>query len=226
MGTLPASANASLPFIATLFGNGFGESSAPALVRPARMNSPPPDPQPEAALLGRVANGDTRAFDELYTRWSPMLYGLVCKILNDPLEAEDALQEGFVHIWNKAATYNAARSSPTTWAYMIFRNRAIDRLRARERRGRGVERIAVEEAASPLPAAAPEEGAEQAERRQAVAQAMTGISAEEREAINLAFFSGLTQMEIAERLGAPLGTIKARIRRGLMKLSGVLKGKL
>ena len=185
------------------------------------------DNLPEATLLQRVAGGDSRAFDQLYTRWSPMLYGLVCKILDDPKEAEDALQEGFVHVWNKAASYDSKRSSPTTWAYMIFRNKAIDRLRSRDRRSRGEERIAREEAypATP-PAADPGEGAESQERRQAVKLALEAIPADQREAVTLAFFSGLTQAEIAERLGAPLGTVKARIRRGLLKLADTLKGKL
>ena len=96
---------------------------------------------PETTLLERVAAGDSRAFDQLYTRCSPMLYGLVCKILNDPKEAEDALQEGFLHVWHKAASYDSQRSSPTTWAYMIFRNKAIDRIRTRERLSRVMEQI-------------------------------------------------------------------------------------
>jgi RNA polymerase sigma-70 factor (ECF subfamily) len=186
---------------------------------------PSPDP-PEATLLRRVASGDARAFDDLYTRWSPMLYGLVCKILDDPKEAEDALQEGFLHVWHKAASYDARRSSPTTWAYMIFRNKAIDRLRSRERRDRGMERIAIEEPFQAGPMEDPEEGAETNERRQAIKAALDSIPQDQREAVHLAFFSGLTQLEIAERLGAPLGTVKARIRRGLMRLADTLKGKL
>jgi RNA polymerase sigma-70 factor (ECF subfamily) len=181
---------------------------------------------PESTLLQRVAGGDARAFDQLYTRWSPMLYGLVCKILDDPREAEDALQDGFLHVWHKAASYDPNRSSPTTWAYMIFRNKAIDRLRSRARHGRGMERIAREEPYQAAPAADPDEGAEYQERRQVVKAALESIAPDQREAVTLAFFSGLTQTEIAERLGAPLGTVKARIRRGLLKLADTLKGKL
>jgi RNA polymerase sigma-70 factor (ECF subfamily) len=156
-----------------------------------------------------------------------MLYGLTCKILDDPKEAEDALQEGFLHVWHKAGSYDAQRSSPTTWAYMIFRNKAIDRLRSRERRGRGMERIAARGALPGRPRwPDPDEGAEINERRQAVKSALESIPPDQREALSLAFFSGLTQTEIAERLGAPLGTVKARIRRGLLKLADTLKGKL
>ncbi len=196
-------------------------------LRPARMSEGLPSHElPEVALLERVAGGDARAFEELYTRWSPMLYGLVCKILDDPKEAEDAAQEGFLHIWHKAGTYDARRSSPTTWAYMIFRNKAIDRLRARERRGRGMEKVAAEEPYQAGPMEDPDEGAETNERRQAVKAALNAIPPDQREAVRLAFFSGLTQMEIADKLGAPLGTVKARIRRGLLKLADTLKGKL
>jgi len=109
---------------------------------------------------------------------------------------------------------------------MIFRNKAIDRLRSRERRSRGMERIAAEEPFQAAPSADPDETAVARERRQAVESALQSIPQDQREAVTLAFFSGLTQTEIAERLGAPLGTVKARIRRGLLKLAGTLKGKL
>jgi RNA polymerase sigma-70 factor (ECF subfamily) len=212
-------------FIASISGGGLLSGIEPA--RTTRMNAESASQEsPEATLLRRVAGGDAQAFDELYTRWSPMLYGLVCKILDDPKEAEDALQEGFLHVWNKAASYDPRRSSPTTWAYMIFRNKAIDRLRARDRRSRGVERIAREEIEPGMPEADPGEGAENQERREAVKAALEAIPTDQREALTLAFFSGLTQTEIAERLGAPLGTVKARIRRGLLKLGDTLKGKL
>ena len=181
---------------------------------------------PEAALLKRVAQGDSAAFADLYKRWSPMLFGLVCKILEDSREAEDALQDGFLHVWHKAQSYDPCRSSPTTWAYMIFRNKAIDRLRARQRRGIGIERIAIEQPFREPDAASPEEDAESHERRKTIEAALASIPAEQREALHLAYFKGLTQPEIAEQLGAPLGTIKARMRRGLLKLAGTLKGKL
>ena len=217
--------NVSLPIFASIMGNGVAFPAAQD--GPARMSREMSSEEPpEAALLRQVSGGDAEAFDELYTRWSPMLYGLLCKILEDPREAEDALQEGFLHIWRKAGSYDARRSSPTTWAYMIFRNKAIDRLRARERRGKGMERIAEEEPTMAPPVTDPGEDAENQERREAVKEALESIPADQREAVSLAFFSGLTQTEIAEKLGAPLGTIKARIRRGLLRLGDALKGKL
>lgn len=225
MGTVQTLTDAYPHLIATIFGNGHLFPEYPPVA--ARMSDPvPAHDSPEATLLRSVARGDAQAFDQLYTRWSPMLYGLACKILEDPKEAEDALQEGFLHIWHKAGTYDSQRSSPTTWAYMIFRNKAIDRLRARARHGRGMETIAREEPYQAAPAADPDESAESNERRQVVKAALESIPPDQREAVSLAYFSGLTQSEIAQRLGAPLGTVKARIRRGLMKLADTLKGKL
>jgi RNA polymerase sigma-70 factor (ECF subfamily) len=191
------------------------------------MNTPGSEEErPEALLLDLITREDTEAFDELYKRWSPMLYGLTLKILNDAREAEDALQEGFLHIWRKASSYDPRRSSPSTWAYMIFRNKAIDRLRARERRGVGLERIAAHENQVDEPAPSPAGEAGTREDRQVLEATLTRIPEEQREAIQLAFFGGLTQAEIAERLGTPLGTVKARIRRGLMKLAELLEDKL
>jgi RNA polymerase sigma-70 factor (ECF subfamily) len=188
--------NVTSPIFASIIGNGVACPAGQG--GPVRMSRDiSHDDPPEAALLQRVSGGDALAFDELYTRWSPMLYGLLCKILADPREAEDALQEGFLHIWRKAGSYDASRSSPTTWAYMIFRNKAIDRIRARERRGKGMERIADEEPAFAPPVADPGEDAENQERREAVKEALGSIPADQREAVTLAFFSGLTQTEIA-----------------------------
>ncbi len=182
--------------------------------------------RPEALLLSLISRGDTEAFDELYRRWSPMLFGLVLKILNDPRDAEDALQDGFLHIWRKAGSYDAARSSPSTWAYMIFRNKAIDRIRSRDRRGAGVEKIAANEQIQHEDGISPAREAGAREDRQMLDTTLKSIPAEQREAIQLAFFGGLTQVEIAERLKIPLGTVKARIRRGLMKLAEILEDKL
>lgn len=188
-------------------------------------NPPHSEGESDADLVALIVRGDTQAFTELYARWSPSLFGLVCRILNDPKEAEDVLQEGFLHLWHKAGTYDSQRSSPTTWAFMIFRNKAIDRLRARERRGRGMEKLASENQ-DDFFGESPSYEASSQERRSAIHAALDGIPSDQREAIDLAFFTGLSQTEIAEQLGAPLGTIKARIRRGMMKLADLLEGKI
>jgi RNA polymerase sigma-70 factor (ECF subfamily) len=181
------------------------------------------DRQFDAQLLARIATGDEAAFGALYDRFSPGLFSLVLKMVHDEKEAEDVLQEGFSHIWRRASTYDPARSSPFTWAVMIVRNKAIDRLRVRQRWDRTLEKATAE--FSHLPPSE-ETAAEEAERRdqsKLVHSALTQIPAEQKQAVELAFFSDLTHEQIAEKLGAPLGTVKARIRRGLLKLRDFLK---
>lgn len=181
------------------------------------------DRQHDARLLARTAAGEEAAFGELYDRFSPGLYSFVLKMVRDEKEAEDVLQEGFAHIWRRATTYDPARSSPFTWAVMILRNKAIDRLRVRQRLDRTVEKATVEFSHFPE---ADEVAAGEPERREQgalVRAALTRIPEEQRLAVELAFFGGLTHDQIADKLGAPLGTIKARIRRGLLKLREYLR---
>lgn len=149
---------------------------------------------------------------------------MIYQILQDQKESEDVLQEAFVQMWKKASTYDAARSGLFTWAVMISRNKAIDRLRSRQRRQRTVE------AATAEFEVVPPEGVEQAdelmgqgEERERARDALTQLPDPQREAIHLAFFGGLTQAEISDRLGVPLGTVKARIRRGLLALRAALE---
>jgi RNA polymerase sigma-70 factor (ECF subfamily) len=181
------------------------------------------DHQLDAQLLARIATGDEVAFGALYDRFSPGLFSFVLKMTRDEKEAEDVLQEGFAQIWRRAATYDPARSSAFTWAVMILRHKAIDRLRVRQRIERTMEKATVEFSHF---SEADEASAGEAERRDAGAQirsALKQIPEEQKQAVELAFFSGLTHEQIAERLGAPLGTIKARIRRGLLKLREFLQ---
>ncbi len=181
------------------------------------------DRQLDAQLLVRIASGDEVAFGALYDRFSPGLYSFILKMVRDEKEAEDVLQEGFAHIWRRASTYDPARSSAFTWAVMILRNKAIDRLRVRQRIERTMEKATVEFSHF---AEADEVSAGEAERREdgaLVRSALKEIPEEQKQAVELAFFGGLTHEQIAEKLGAPLGTIKARIRRGLLKLRDFLK---
>ena len=177
----------------------------------------------DVQLLARTAAGDEAAFAALYDRLAPGLFSMIVKMMHDEKEAEDVLQEGFAHIWRRAAGYDAARSSPFTWAVMILRNKAIDRLRVRQRRERTLEKATVEFAHF---AEADEVSSGEAGRRDEGAQvraALAQIPEEQKCAVELAFFSGLTHEQIAAQLATPLGTIKARIRRGLLKLREVLK---
>jgi RNA polymerase sigma-70 factor (ECF subfamily) len=181
------------------------------------------DDSENTALLLRIAQADEKAFAELYDRFSRGLFSLVFKILNDQREAEDVLQEGFTQIWKKASTFDGTRSSAFTWAVMIMRNKAIDHIRARQRQTRLIE-SATQEFSAGI------DGAEDGEvfnneQRGIVRDALAKIPEEQRQAIDLAFFSGLTQQQISEKLGEPLGTVKARIRRGLLKLRDLLGGR-
>ncbi len=174
--------------------------------------------QYNADLVKLAANGDEAAFGILYSRLAPCLYGMAFRMMNDAKEAEDVLQEGFTYIWRKANNYDPARSSAYAWAVMIVRNKAIDRLRARQRGDRLREKVTSEtgffaerdDSSAQVPISR--------ERNAEVREALQKIAPEQRQAVELAFFSGLTHEQIAEQLGAPLGTIKARIRRGLLRL--------
>lgn len=177
----------------------------------------------ETQLLARTASGDESAFAALYDRFAPGLFSLVVRMTRDEKEAEDVLQEGFAQIWRRAATYDSERSSPFTWAVMIVRHRAIDRLRIRQRQDRTLEKATVEFAHF---ADSDGHSAGEAERRDdgaLVRAALLKIPDEQRRAVELAFFCGLTHEQVADELREPLGTIKARIRRGLLKLRDFLK---
>jgi RNA polymerase sigma-70 factor, ECF subfamily len=174
--------------------------------------------QYNADLVKLAANGDEAAFGILYSRLAPGLYGMAFRMMNDAKEAEDVLQEGFTYIWRKASTYDPGRSSAYAWAVMIVRNKAIDRLRARQRGEKLREKVTSQAGlfAEQIDTSAQEPLAR--ERKAQVQEALQQIAPQQRQAVELAFFSGLTHEQIAERLGAPLGTIKARIRRGLLRL--------
>jgi RNA polymerase sigma-70 factor (ECF subfamily) len=175
-------------------------------------------------LMDRVAVADEAAFSTFYRRFAPGLFSMIYEILRDQKEAEDVLQESFVQMWKKASTYDSARSALFTWAVMISRSRALDRLRARQRRGRTLDAATAEWSMTP-----PEQGAGadallgQTEDRSRVREALSRLPEAQRNAIQMAFFRGLTQAEVSTQLGEPLGTIKARIRRGLIALRDVLE---
>ena len=177
-----------------------------------------PERQYAVALLARVGGGDEAALAEFYDRLSPTLYGVALKMLRDEKDSEDVLQDAFIYIWRKAATYNAQLSSPSSWAVMILRNKAIDRLRSRQRVEKIVERATAEFSHF---ADTDEHSAGEPffrEQRRLVRAALARLPADQRHALELAFFSGLTHEEIAAQLDTPLGTIKARIRRGLIQM--------
>ena len=184
--------------------------------------------QPEKAqiddveLLKAVARKNESALAGLYERYRLILFGLIMRILNNREEAEDVLQEVFIQVWRKAANFDETRGRPFTWLVTLARSRAIDRLRSLAAR----ERVAVagsrDETAEVSDAAL---DAFRSEQRGLVKSALDQLPEEQKHALVLAYFEGLTQTEIAARLGAPLGTIKTRMRAGLMRLREQLGGK-
>jgi RNA polymerase sigma-70 factor (ECF subfamily) len=171
--------------------------------------------------LQRVAARDSSALAELYDEHSRLLFGLILRILKDRGEAEEVLQEVFVQAWTRASTYNLQLGSPVGWLVGIARNRAIDRLRANSVRVRTLEAVP-----EPAPVETPERSAAVGEKRRDVQRALDALPAEQRELIELAYFLGFTQSELAARFSLPLGTVKTRIRTGMITLRGQLEARL
>jgi RNA polymerase sigma-70 factor (ECF subfamily) len=181
----------------------------------------------EIELLQRVGQGDRGSFEALYDRISGVLFASAYRVLNNQAAAEDVLQDVFIQIWEKAPLYNAALGKPLTWALTLTRNKAIDRLRSTQRRNRLQENVQREsEIFEQFDDRSSFDAFASAETGQLVRQAITKLSDDQRQVIELAFFASMTQMEIAERLKLPLGTIKARIRRGMIKLRELISPEL
>lgn len=190
-------------------------------------NTTSPDITTDEALLSRIAKGDTDAFAAFYDRHSALLFGVACRILQHEADAQDALQEACVLLWQRAALYNSGLGRPLSWAVTLVRNKAIDRFRSDHRRGAAVNRAAEdggELSVSPAGFGLPD--AEESDSNVVVRDALRTLPQEQQEALSMAFFGGLTHLELANQLGAPLGTVKARIRRGLLALRDALEGRL
>lgn len=174
-------------------------------------------------LVRQVGRGDQQALAALYDRSADRLYSLACRILGEGPEAEEAVSDAFVQVWESAGSFDPERGSVDAWLTMILRSRALDRLRARKRRHAAHERAERNSLPGNAPAApsrpvAPDVDAEHRERARRVEEALTRLPESNRSAIRLAFFEGLSHREVATRLDEPLGTVKSRIRLGLMKL--------
>ena len=178
-------------------------------------------------LAAAMAQGDKAALGRLYDLLGRPLYSLALRITGDAAEAQDVVQDVFLQLWHKASDYQPARGSYFSWAATLTRNRALDRVRMRKRRGE-----IVRDSAEDIQPARTDDQLDSGdalwlrEKAGAVRGALAGLPEEQRTAIELAFFSGLTQQQIAERLGDPLGTVKARIRRGLLRLRDSLATRL
>jgi RNA polymerase sigma-70 factor (ECF subfamily) len=174
-------------------------------------------------LLRQIAAGDRAAFAEFYDRYSTLMFSIASKILNNASEAEDVLQETFMQIWEKAGKFDPKLGKASSWAAILVRNKAIDRIRASQRRTRLAEAAGVESAIAAEVSQTANEAVHGQAKAKLIQSAIFELPAEQRRAIELAYFSGLTQNEISEKLHEPLGTVKARIRRGLLKLRDQLE---
>jgi RNA polymerase sigma-70 factor (ECF subfamily) len=174
-------------------------------------------------LIRRLAAGDREAFTRFYDRYAPLVYPLVLRIVRDRSDAADVLQDVFWEAWRGATAYDPARGSPEAWMLTRARTRAIDRVRAVRRRNETLG-SPVDEALAVAPAEAGGDAAERAEDRGLVTAALDRLPPAQRQAIELAYYAGLTQTEIATRLGQPLGTVKTRIRLGLDRLRDAVRG--
>lgn len=176
-----------------------------------------------AALLSRCALQDQKAFSALYEASAPKLFGVAVRITRRRDWAEEVLQESFVKIWHHAGSYDSAKSAPMTWMTAIVRNRSLDWLR-RPQEVRTSEEQEAMLSAIPDEGPGPEDLASLAAQAKTLHECMQHLSEDQRRSINLAFFSGLSHGELAEKMGKPLGTVKTWIRRGLDRLKGCLDG--
>ena len=174
----------------------------------------------DRAVLGRIADGELRALDELYERYKTMAYSIAYRITNDATLAEDVVQDAFLGAWRNAARYLEERGSVKTWLLAIVHHRAIDSVRRR----RPTAELPEREAIPPAELRLPDVWAEVSSRLDVdtVRDALATLSDVQREAIELAYFGGLTQVEVAERTATPLGTVKSRMRLGLLAMRQVL----
>jgi RNA polymerase sigma-70 factor (ECF subfamily) len=188
------------------------------------MGSEAPHGLTDADLVAQLASGSQEALAELYDRYGALAYAVALRVLSDPGRAEDAVQEAFLKVWNHAASFDAQRGSLRTWLLASVRNRSIDYLRGRgahERQEMEL-RPAMAEAG---PGDDPWREVSLSFERTIVREAMSSLPAEQRQAVELAYFAGYSHREIADMTQVPLGTVKGRMRLALEKLSSYLEGR-
>lgn len=180
----------------------------------------PAQAQPsDVELLNAIASGDEQALASLYDRYRVILFSLIFRILHSRVEAEDILQEVLLQVWQKAGNFDESRGRPFTWLVTLARSRSIDRLRslgARDRLAIGVAHESSEEVGDAVTDAI------LAERSKIVRAALQTLPQEQREVLELAYFQGFTQSEIAKQLDTPLGTVKTRMRSGMTRMREML----
>ena len=178
----------------------------------------------DAALVRGMAAGDDRSLGALYDRWHAVVHGVVARVLRQPDDVEDVVEETFWQAWRQAARFDPTRGAVQTWLLTIARSRALDRARAlRRRRESPLEGDEGEVVVQQIAPSDPGLDAEASERRRIVTAALSELPAEQREALELGYYGGLSQSEIAERTGQPLGTVKTRMRLAMQKLRSQLQ---
>jgi RNA polymerase sigma factor (sigma-70 family) len=168
-------------------------------------------------ILARVARADEAALGEAYTRFGRVAYGLAYRILRDAALAEDAVQDAFLAVWRTAASFDPSRGTASTWILTLVHRRTVDVVRREDRR-----RAQPLDDAPPAVGETTDESAAVREQRRAVQAALARLPADQRAALELAYYGGLTQSQIAEHLGVPLGTVKSRAFAGLAALRDLL----
>lgn len=172
------------------------------------------------SLIQRIGAQNRDAFSQFYDRYSPIVYSLALRMLRVQSDAEDLLQEVFLQVWRQATAYSAERGSPEAWLINIARSRAIDRLRAIRRRERSF--VLTDDPAAAESPDNVETSAGESESKLAMNSALANLPETQRRVLELAYFDGLSQTEIAARLAEPLGTVKTRMRSGIQRLRGML----
>jgi RNA polymerase sigma-70 factor, ECF subfamily len=180
----------------------------------------PADPTIAVRLIQQVANQDRDAFGQLYDRFSTLVFTIAMRMLKARSDAEDLLQEVFVQVWRQAQSYKAERGSPEAWIVNIARSRAIDKIRSIRRMEKSF--VLTEDPTRAESTDNVESSAADSEVRMAMNSALANLPEAQRKVLELAYFGGLTQTEIAERLAEPLGTVKTRMRAGIQRLREML----
>ena len=172
------------------------------------------------SLIQRIAAQNRDAFSQFYDRYSPIVYSLALRMLRAQSDAEDLLQEIFLQVWRQATVYSAERGSPEAWLINIARSRAIDKLRSIRRRERSF--VLTDDPAAAESPDNVETSAGESESKSVMNSALANLPEAQRRVLELAYFDGLSQSEIAARLAEPLGTVKTRMRSGIQRLRGML----
>jgi RNA polymerase sigma-70 factor (ECF subfamily) len=194
------------------------EPRRPAAAVPA---APPSGDDSLEGLVAQVAGGDEPAFAELYRRAAPAVFGLVTRVVRDPAQSEEVTQEVFVELWRTASRFDPARGTARSWILTCAHRRAVDRVRSAERAARRDDLAGRRDQGRPY-----DEVVEQVEaglEREQVRRSLAALTELQREAVVLAYYGGYTHREIAELLGVPSGTVKTRLRDGLLRLRGHLE---